>query len=151
MENTNENFITLEEIIQSYSNVSYEVKLNYLKKLCKDIAFNEDYQLSIINNNFLGKVVDDIYFLLFIEKEAKEKYQTYVRIFFMFFHNELNVDSNIQKKLFNDLFKNKITFDKLKSIILEYKTDLKVQKFLLGSFYKLFFLNIFILVNELNI
>ena len=149
----NNEFIPLNEIINSYLSYSFEEKLNILRKLSRDITFNEDYQKQIINKNFLSVIINDINNILFINKESNESKKenlTYVRIFFMFLHNLLVTESTLQNKIFGEIFKNQKIFEILKNIINKYKEDLKVQKFLLGIIYKEFILNTHILINELK-
>ena len=147
--NTNE-FIPLKEVINSYNSYSFEQKLNTLRKLSRDITFNDDYQKQIINDKFIPIIINDIYTIIFINKDINEQNLTYVRIFFMFLHNELGNDSTLQKIIFEQIFKNEKVFEFFKNIINEFIKDLKVQKFLMGFIYKEFILNTHILVNELK-
>ena len=124
----NNEFIPLNEIINSYLSYSFEEKLNILRKLSRDITFNEDYQKQIINKNFLSVIINDINNILFINKESNESKKenlTYVRIFFMFLHNLLVTESTLQNKIFGEIFKNQKIFEILKNIINKYKAKLK--------------------------
>ena len=146
----NNEFIPLKDIINSYTTYPYEQKLNTLRKLSRDVTFNEDYQIQIVNDNFISIILNDIYNLLFINKEPYEKHLTYVRLFFMFLHNELGNESISQKKIFQQLFKDEKNFPMFEHIINKYINDLKVQKFLMGILYKEFILNTYILTDELK-
>ena len=146
----NNEFIPLKDIINSYITYSLEQKLNTLRKLSRDITFNEDYQNQIINDNFIPIILSDIYTILFINKDSNEQNLTYVRLFFMFLHNELGNDSISQKRIFEQIFKQEKNFEILNKIINKYIRDLKVQKFLMGIIYKEFILNTYILTNELK-
>ena len=143
-------FTPLKEVINSYNTYSYEQKLNTLRKLSRDVTFNEDYQTQIINDKFIQIILNDIHTLIFVNNEPYEQHLTYVRLFFMFLHNELGNDSTLQKKLFEQIFKNEKFFQFFKKIVTKYIQDLKVQKFLMGILYKLFILNTYILTDELK-
>ena len=143
-------FTPLKEIINSYNTYSYEQKLNTLRKLSRDVTFNDDYQTQIINDKFIPIILNDLHSLSFINNEPYEKHLTYVRIFFMFLHNELGNDSTLQKKLFEQIFKDEKFFQFFEKIVNKYIQDLKVQKFLMGILYKLFILNTYILTDELR-
>ena len=126
-----------------------------LRKLSRDITFNEDYQQEIIDNNFIPIILNDLNNIIlsnYNDNDNKENkdYLTYVRIFFMFLHNEIGNDSIKQKSIFNQIFIQENNFLFFSKIFNKYITDLKVQKFLLGTIYKLFILNTYILTNELN-
>ena len=56
-ESNNNKFIPLKEQINSYSSYSLNEKLNILRKLSRDITFNEDYQQEIIENNFISIIL----------------------------------------------------------------------------------------------
>ena len=154
-ENNSNKFIPLKEQINSYSSYSLNEKLNILRKLSRDITFNEDYQQEIIDNNFIPIILNDLNNIIlsnYNDNDNKENkdYLTYVRIFFMFLHNEIGNDSIKQKSIFNQIFIQENNFLFFSKIFNKYITDLKVQKFLLGTIYKLFILNTYILTNELN-
>ena len=96
----NENkFIPLKEQINSYSSYSLNEKLNILRKLSRDVTFNEDYQQEIIDNNFIPIILTDLNNKSFSDEKDKDKL-TYVRIFFMFLHNEIGNDSIKQKTIY---------------------------------------------------
>ena len=146
----NENkFIPLKEQINSYSSYLLNEKLNILRKLSRDVTFNEDYQQEIIDNNFIPIILTDLNNKSFSDENDKDKL-TYVRIFFMFLHNEIGNDSIKQKTIYSQIFLSENNFKNFESIFNKYIFDLKVQKFLLGILYKLFLLNTYILTNELN-
>ena len=147
----NNEFIPLKEVINSYTTYPFEQKLNTLRKLSRDITFNEDYQKQIINDNFISIIMHDIYKIIFIKKDTNEQNLTYVRIFFMFLHNLLGNVSTLQNLIFEQIFKDEKNFEIFKEIINRFIKDLKVQKFLMGIIYKEFILNTHILVNELKI
>ena len=126
----NNEFIPLKEIIISYRAYSLEKKLNILRKLSRDITFNEDYQFQIVNDGLIPIIINDLNNKLFLKKELNEHYLTYVRIFCMFLHNELGSDSSLQKIIFEQAFKIDNNFEILQNIINNYIKDLKVQKFL---------------------
>ena len=152
-ESNNNKFIPLKEQINSYSSYSLNEKLNILRKLSRDITFNEDYQQEIIENNFISIILNDLNITIFSNNNDNKENNdilTYVRIFFMFLHNEIGNDSIKQKNIFNQIFIKENNFQIFTKIINKYITDLKVQKFLLGAIYKLFILNTYILTNELN-
>jgi hypothetical protein len=146
----NYEFIPLKEIIISYRTYSLEKKLNILRKLSRDITFNEDYQFQIVNDGLIPIIINDINNILILNKEINENNLTYVRIFCMFLHNELGSDSSLQKIIFEQAFKINNNFEILQNIINKYIKDLKVQKFLMGIIYKEFILNTNILTNELK-
>ena len=152
-ESNNKKFIPLKEQINSFTSYLLNEKLNILRKLSRDITFNEDYQQEIIDNNFIPIILKDLNIVLFSNdndnKENNDKL-TYVRLFFMFLHNEIGNDSVKQKNIFNQIFLTENNFQNFTKILNKYITDLKVQKFLLGTIYKLFILNTYILTNELN-
>ena len=147
----NNEFIPLKEVINSYTTYPFEQKLNTLRKLSRDITFNEDYQKQIINDNFISIIMHDIYKIIFIKKDTNKQNLTYVRIFFMFLHNLLGNVSTLQNLIFEQIFKDEKNFEIFKEIINRFIKDLKVQKFLMGIIYKEFILNTHILVNELKI
>ena len=143
-------FTPLKEVINSYNTYSYEQKLNTLRKLSRDVTFNEDYQTQIINDKFIPIILNDIHTLTLVNNEPYEQHLTYVRIFFMFLHNELGNDSTSQKNLFEQIFKDEKYSQFFEKIISKYIQDLKVQKFLISILYKLFILNTYILTDELK-
>ena len=144
-------FIPLKVQINSFCSYLLNEKLDILRKLSKDITFNEDYQQEIIDNNFIQIILTDLSNIIFSSDKNNEKDKlTYVRLFLMFLHNELGNDSIKQKNLFNQIFLIAENFNKFEAIFNKYILDLKVQKFLLGIIYKLFLLNTYILTNELN-
>ena len=144
-------FIPLKVQINSFCSYLLNEKLDILRKLSKDITFNEDYQQEIIDNNFIQIILTDLSNIIFSSDKNNEKDKlTYVRLFLMFLHNELGNDSIKQKNLFNQIFLIAENFKKFEAIFNKYILDLKVQKFLLGIIYKLFLLNTYILTNELN-
>ena len=144
-------FIPLKVQINSFGSYLLNEKLDILRKLSKDITFNEDYQQEIIDNNFIQIILTDLSNIIFSSDKNNEKDKlTYVRLFLMFLHNELGNDSIKQKNLFNQIFLIAENFKKFEAIFNKYILDLKVQKFLLGIIYKLFLLNTYILTNELN-
>ena len=146
----NENiFIPLKEQINSYSSYLLNEKLNILRKLSRDVTFNEDYQQEIIDNNFIPIILTDLNNKSFSDENDKDKL-TYVRIFFMFLHNEIGNDPIKQKTIYSQIFLSENNFKNFELIFNKYIFDLKVQKFLLGILYKLFLLNTYILTNELN-
>ena len=150
MEKNNDlKFIPLKEQINSYNSYSLNEKLNILRKLSRDITFNEDYQQEIIDNNFIPIILNDINNVIFSTEKDKDNL-TYVRLFFMFLHNEIGNDSIKQKNIFNQIFVKNDNFHNLDKIINQNINDLKIQKFLLGIIYKLFLLNTSILTKELN-
>ena len=53
MDKNEKKYIPLKEQINSYCSYSLNEKLNILRKLSRDITFNEDYQQEIIDNNFI--------------------------------------------------------------------------------------------------
>ena len=149
--NNVQKFIPLKEQINSYLSLLLNEKLNILRKLSKDITFNEDYQQEIIDNDFIPIILKDLNNIISSKENNNYKDNlTYVRLFFMFFHNEVGNDSNKQKKIFKQIFLTENNLLLLEKIFNKYLHDLKVQKFLLGIIYKLFILNTFILSNELN-
>ena len=134
-ENNSNKFIPLKEQINSYSSYSLNEKLNILRKLSRDITFNEDYQQEIIDNNFIPIILNDLNNIIlsnYNDNDNKENkdYLTYVRIFFMFLHNEIGNDSIKQKSIFNQIFIQENNFLFFSKIFNKYITDLKVQKFL---------------------
>ena len=144
-------FIPLKVQINSFCSYLLNEKLDILRKLSKDITFNEDYQQEIIDNNFIQIILTDLSNIIFSSDKNNDKDElTYVRLFLMFLHNELGNDSIKQKNLFNQIFLIAENFKKFEAIFNKYILDLKVQKFLLGIIYKLFLLNTYILTNELN-
>ena len=149
-EKSDTQFIPLKDQINSYSSFSLDEKLNILRKLSRDITFNEDYQKEIVNSNFIEIILNDINNNISLKENQADKYLTYIRLFFMFFHNEIGNDSIIQKEIFNQIFKNDKIFDLFFNIFKNNIQDLKIQKFSLGLLYKLFILNTYILSNELN-
>ena len=132
-----DNFISIDYSIENYLNTKYDDKLNLIRKLSKDVTYNDDYQVKVANKNLLGIIIQDLYNE--INKNKIESQLTYTRLFFMFFHNELGNESTIQLKIYKKIFEE--NFNLLKEIYNTYKSDLKVQKFLLGILYKLFLLN----------
>ena len=145
----NNKFIPIEKEIENYVNKNYEEKLNLIRKLSRDVTYNDDYQIKINDNKFLNIILDNIYNLLNNKDiENINNHLTYTRLFFMFFHNALGNDTKIQQNIFNNIFIN--DYNKLTYILNIYIKDLKIQKFCLGIIYKLFFLNTFILINLLN-
>ena len=83
----NNEFIPLKEIINSYPTYSLEKKLNILRKLSRDITFNDDYQTQIVKDGFIPIIINDLNNILFINKEINENNLIYVRLFCMFFHH----------------------------------------------------------------
>ena len=110
-------FIPLKDQINSYSSFSLNEKLNILRKLSRDITFNEDYQQEIIDNNFIQIILTDLNNTIFLNDKNTDKDKlTYVRLFFMFLHNELGNDSIKQKNLFNQIFLIAENFNKFEAI-----------------------------------
>ena len=132
-----ENFISIDEIIDNYLNKEYDDKLNIIRKLSRDVTYNDDYQVKVVNKNLLIDIIKDLNNE--IKSKSIESQLTYARLFFMFLHNELGNESSIQIKIFKQIFEN--NFMILKEVYDNFKKDLKVQKFLLGIIYKLFLLN----------
>jgi len=149
MDKDEKKYIPLKEQINSYCSYSLNEKLNILRKLSRDITFNEDYQQEIIDNNFIPIILNDLNNESFSKENDKDKL-TYVRLFFMFLHNEIGNDSIKQKTIYNQIFLSNNNFKNFEAIFNKYIYDLKVQKFLLGILYKLFLLNTYILTNELK-
>ena len=149
MDKDEKKYIPLKEQINSYCSYSLNEKLNILRKLSRDITFNEDYQQEIIDNNFIPIILNDLNNESFSKENDKDKL-IYVRLFFMFLHNEIGNDSIKQKTIYNQIFLSNNNFNNLEAILNKYIYDLKVQKFLLGILYKLFLLNTYILTNELK-
>lgn len=143
------NFSTIEEIINEYKNKPLEEKLNVLRKLSKDVTYNEDYQIKIATSTFLYSILTDISNLIKNDSDYTNNASllTYTRLFFMFLHNELGNESKYQLSIYKTIFTEK--FDCFQYVFTAYKKDLKVQKFLLGIVYKLFFLNTNVLTTEL--
>ena len=151
--NNDKNFIPLNEQINSFSSFLLNEKLDILRKLSRDITFNEDYQQDIIKYNFIPTILNDLNKMIFSDEISNNNNKdklTYVRLFFMFLHNEIGNESTKQKDIFNQIFLTENIFIIFEKIFNKYIDDLKVQKFLLGIIYKLFILNTFILSNELN-
>ena len=132
-----ENFISIDEIIDNYLNKEYDDKLNIIRKLSRDVTYNDDYQVKVVNKNLLIVIIKDLNNE--IKNKSIESQLTYARLFFMFLHNELGNESSIQIKIFKQIFED--NFMILKEVYDNFKKDLKVQKFLLGIIYKLFLLN----------
>ena len=132
-----ENFISIDEIIDNYLNKEYDDKLNIIRKLSRDVTYNDDYQVKVVNKNLLIVIIKDLNNE--IKSKSIESQLTYARLFFMFLHNELGNESSIQIKIFKQIFED--NFMILKEVYDNFKKDLKVQKFLLGIIYKLFLLN----------
>ena len=132
-----ENFISIDEIIDNYLNKEYDDKLNIIRKLSRDVTYNDDYQVKVVNKNLLIDIIKDLNNE--IKNKSIESQLTYARLFFMFLHNELGNESSIQIKIFKQIFEN--NFMILKEVYDNVKKDLKIQKFLLGIIYKLFLLN----------
>ena len=132
-----ENFISIDEIIDNYLNKEYDDKLNIIRKLSRDVTYNDDYQVKVVNKNLLIDIIKDLNNE--IKNKSIESQLTYARLFFMFLHNELGNESSIQIKIFKQIFED--NFMILKEVYDNFKKDLKVQKFLLGIIYKLFLLN----------
>ena len=132
-----ENFISIDEIIDNYLNKEYDDKLNIIRKLSRDVTYNDDYQVKVVNKNLLIDIIKDLNNE--IKNKSIESQLTYTRLFFMFLHNELGNESSIQIKIFKQIFEN--NFMILKEVYDNVKKDLKIQKFLLGIIYKLFLLN----------
>ena len=132
-----ENFISIDEIIDNYLNKEYDDKLNIIRKLSRDVTYNDDYQVKVVNKNLLIVIIKDLNNE--IKNKSIESQLTYARLFFMFLHNELGNESSIQIKIFKQIFEN--NFMILKEVYDNVKKDLKIQKFLLGIIYKLFLLN----------
>ena len=149
MDKDEKKYIPLKEQINSYCSYSLNEKLNILRKLSRDITFNEDYQQEIIDYNFIPIILNDLNNESFSKENDKDKL-TYVRLFFMFLHNEIGNDSIKQKTIYSHIFLSGNNFKNFEAILNKYIFDLKVQKFLLGILYKLFLLNTYILTNELK-
>ena len=149
-ESNNKKFIPLKDQINSFTSYLLSEKLNILRKLSRDITFNEDYQQEIIDNNFIPIILNIVIFSNDNDNKENKDKLTYVRLFFMFLHNEIGNDSDKQKNIFNQIFLSENNFQNFTKILNKYITDLKVQKFLLGTIYKLFILNTYILTDELN-
>ena len=132
-----ENFISIDEIIDNYLNKEYDDKLNIIRKLSRDVTYNDDYQVKVVNKHLLIVIIKDLNNE--IKNKSIESQLTYARLFFMFLHNELGNESSIQIKIFKQIFEN--NFMILKEVYDNVKKDLKIQKFLLGIIYKLFLLN----------
>ena len=132
-----ENFISIDEIIDNYLNKEYDDKLNIIRKLSRDVTYNDDYQVKVVNKNLLIVIIKDLNNE--IKSKSIESQLTYARLFFMFLHNELGNESSIQIKIFKQIFED--NFMILKEVYDNFKKDLKVQKFFLGILYKLFLLN----------
>ena len=132
-----ENFISIDEIIDNYLNKEYDDKLNIIRKLSRDVTYNDDYQVKVVNKHLLIVIIKDLNNE--IKNKSIESQLTYARLFFMFLHNELGNESSIQIKIFKQIFED--NFMILKEVYDNFKKDLKVQKFLLGIIYKLFLLN----------
>ena len=132
-----ENFISIDEIIDNYLNKEYDDKLNIIRKLSRDVTYNDDYQVKVVNKNLLIVIIKDLNNE--IKSKSIESQLTYARLFFMFLHNELGNESSIQIKIFKQIFEN--NFMILKEVYDNFKKDLKIQKFFLGIIYKLFLLN----------
>ena len=132
-----ENFISIDEIIDNYLNKEYDDKLNIIRKLSRDVTYNDDYQVKVVNKNLLIVIIKDLNNE--IKSKSIESQLTYARLFFMFLHNELGNESSIQIKIFKQIFED--NFMILKEVYDNFKKDLKVQKFFLGIIYKLFLLN----------
>ena len=132
-----ENFISIDEIIDNYLNKEYDDKLNIIRKLSRDVTYNDDYQVKVVNKNLLIVIIKDLNNE--IKSKSIESQLTYARLFFMFLHNELGNESSIQIKIFKQIFED--NFMILKEVYDDFKKDLKVQKFFLGIIYKLFLLN----------
>ena len=127
-------YVSLNEVIETFESKPIDEKLNVLRKYSRDVTYNSDYQVKVVEKKFLSKIVNDIV----ISKE-EEKKLTYVRLFFMFLHNELGEESKYQIEIYKDVIVEQ--YEKVIRILKVYGKDKKVQKFLLGAFYKLFFLN----------
>ena len=110
----NNKFIPIEKEIENYVNKNYEEKLNLIRKLSRDVTYNDDYQIKINNNKLLNIILDNIYNLLNNkDKEIINNHLTYTRLFFMFFHNVLGNDTKIQQEIFKNIFindYNKLTY-----------------------------------------
>ena len=132
-----ENFISIDEIIDNYLNKEYDDKLNIIRKLSRDVTYNDDYQVKVVNKNLLIVIIKDLNNE--IKNKSIESQLTYARLFFMFLHNELGNESSIQIKIFKQIFED--NFMILEEVYDNFKKDLKIQKFLLGIIYKLFLLN----------
>ena len=132
-----ENFISIDEIIDNYLNKEYDDKLNIIRKLSRDVTYNDDYQVKVVNKNLLIVIIKDLNNE--IKSKSIESQLTYARLFFMFLHNELGNESSIQIKIFKQIFED--NFMILKEVYDNFKKDLKIQKFFLGIIYKLFLLN----------
>ena len=139
----NNKFQDIKTIIKKYSELSIDDKLNFLKQLCQNIIYNEDYQIYIIQENFISNLLLDI-----SKQDNSSKKLTYVRIFFMLFHNVVTIESKYQFVIFKQIFEERIQL--FKDVMNLYIQDLKIQKFILGTIYKIFILNTNILENNLN-
>ena len=144
------NFSTIEEIINGYNNKPLEEKLNILRKLNNDVTYNEDYQIKIATSTFLSSILTDISNLIENDSDYTNNVSllTYTRIFFMFLHNELGIESKYQLSIYKIIFIE--NYEILQYVFTAYESDLKIQKFLLGIVYKLFFLNTNVLTTQLT-
>ena len=73
--NNDKNFIPLKEQINSFSSFLLNEKLDILRKLSRDITFNEDYQQDIIKYNFIPTILDYYlyYFIKFVNMINNKK------------------------------------------------------------------------------
>ena len=101
-----ENFISIDEIIDNYLNKEYDDKLNIIRKLSRDVTYNDDYQVKVVNKNLLIVIIKDLNNE--IKNKSIESQLTYARLFFMFLHNELGNESSIQIKIFKQIFENNL-------------------------------------------
>ena len=116
-------YVSLNEVIDTFESKPIEEKLNVLRKYSRDVTYNSDYQVKVVEKKFLSKIVSDIV----ISKE-EEKKLTYVRLFFMFLHNELGEESKYQIEIYKDVIVDK--YEEL-TIILQ---ETKMIKFLSGNY-----------------
>ena len=56
-----DNFISIDYSIENYLNIKYDDKLNLIRKLCRDVTYNDDYQVKVANKNLLGIIIQDLY------------------------------------------------------------------------------------------
>ena len=105
-------YVSLNEVIDTFESKPIEEKLNVLRKYSRDVTYNSDYQVKVVEKKFLSKIVSDIV----ISKE-EEKKLTYVRLFFMFLHNELGEESKYQIEIYKDVIVDKYTGLYLKNVL----------------------------------
>jgi hypothetical protein len=156
MNNANE-FISIDNTIATYLQQTFDSKLNIIRKLCRDVTYNEQYNITVAQSAFLSVIINDIHSIIEQSSSSLVRYNndnellTYIRLFCMFTHNELSTDSKYQIMIFNQLFIDNFTL--MNNIIInnnKYVSDLKIQKFTLGIIYKLFLLNTHVLTTLLS-